>query len=261
MSRRRENLTLPTRYAQILRDLQHKARMAASARNGRIASGTEENDLLNGYIAKLRDTGWTLESIAQPLGVTREMVRVRNMDATQEAYDSSELPDVTGPPKPRKIRKVRKPQLRTEFIEWLREKQALATQCRGWHELDAPERKASEQMWAAIDAAYGQGVGLADIARAIDMQYRTLIAGLRRHGYGKNPPSQKPYRRVVLKLNHEPKTHCKRGHELSAENAYVDRHGYRQCRECNKRRSREYYQRKKHKQFATVTDLSKRRAS
>jgi hypothetical protein len=261
MSRPRQNLTLPARYAQILRDLQNEARMAAPTGSRRIVSGTEDAGLLNGYIAKLRSAGWTLESIAQPLGVTREMVRVRNLDATQDAYDSPELPDVSGPPEPRRIRKTRKPQLRPEFVEWLRQKQELATQCRGWHELDAPERKASEEMWAAIDAAYGQGVGLADIARAIGMQYRTLIAGLRRHGYGKNPPSQKPYRRVVLKLNHEPKTHCKRGHELSAENIYIDRHGYRQCRECNKRRAREYYQRKKHKQLATVTDLSKRRAS
>jgi hypothetical protein len=256
-----KNLTLPERYAQLLRDLQREARIAASTRNGRIASGTKENDLLNGYIAKLRGAGWTLESIAQPLRVSREMVRVRNNDATQDAYDSPELPDVLGPPRPRQIRKVRKPQLRPEFIDWLLQKQALATQCRGWHQLDAPERKASEEMWAAIDAAYGQGVGLADIARAIGMQYRTLIAGLRRHGYGKNPPSQRPYRRVVLTNPNSSATHCVHGHEFTTENTYVTPRGYRYCRACGRRRSRQKYQQQKRRQLATVTELSKRRAS
>lgn len=33
------------------------------------------------------------------------------------------------------------------------------------------------------------------------------------------------------------KTHCKHGHELTPENVYTDRRGYRTCRECQRIRS------------------------
>lgn len=39
-------------------------------------------------------------------------------------------------------------------------------------------------------------------------------------------------------------THCSRGHEFTPENTYVFRGG-RQCRECNRRRSREYQARRR----------------
>jgi hypothetical protein len=40
------------------------------------------------------------------------------------------------------------------------------------------------------------------------------------------------------------KDHCTDGHEFSAVNTYITPNGRRQCRECAKRRSREYYERK-----------------
>lgn len=36
-------------------------------------------------------------------------------------------------------------------------------------------------------------------------------------------------------------THCKHGHEFTLENVYVMPNGGRQCRECNRRRVREFY--------------------
>jgi hypothetical protein len=38
---------------------------------------------------------------------------------------------------------------------------------------------------------------------------------------------------------------CWRGHALSGENVYINPSGYRQCRECQRRRSREYKARKR----------------
>jgi hypothetical protein len=34
---------------------------------------------------------------------------------------------------------------------------------------------------------------------------------------------------------HVLKTHCKNGHEFTTENTYTDKHGYRHCRQCNKK--------------------------
>lgn len=42
-----------------------------------------------------------------------------------------------------------------------------------------------------------------------------------------------------------PITHCHRGHPLSGDNLYVDPRGGRQCKECNKRRGKEFHQRRK----------------
>lgn len=35
-----------------------------------------------------------------------------------------------------------------------------------------------------------------------------------------------------------PRTHCPQGHEFTEENTYVDRRGFRQCRECGRERMR-----------------------
>ena len=37
------------------------------------------------------------------------------------------------------------------------------------------------------------------------------------------------------------KTHCKHGHEFTAENTWIDRCGHRQCRTCRRRMGREKY--------------------
>ena len=43
------------------------------------------------------------------------------------------------------------------------------------------------------------------------------------------------------------KTHCPAGHEYTGDNLRITKAGRRQCRECNKRHKREYYQRIKEK--------------
>lgn len=45
------------------------------------------------------------------------------------------------------------------------------------------------------------------------------------------------------------KTHCKHGHPLSGENLYQEI-GHRRCRECNRRRVREYVARKRASEWA-----------
>jgi hypothetical protein len=247
---------LPRRIALELQDLRDRC---SATKPG---SDSWDGALLDAYIFKLREAGWYFEAIGQALGVTRERARQRAAQARQDAYDATPAVPVASRLKP-KPRKARRPQLKPEFAEWLRETYELAKECRGWHELDSPERIASERFWAAVDQATRQGVRLADIGRTIDVQYRTLVGGLCRHGYRSSPPSQRIYRRVVLKpADPRPRTHCKHGHEFTPENTYTaPNNGQRQCRACMRRRSREYHDRQKRRQVATVTDISKRRAS
>jgi hypothetical protein len=47
-----------------------------------------------------------------------------------------------------------------------------------------------------------------------------------------------------LKARYRATTHCKYGHEFTPENTYVSPGGRRECRPCNRRRSRERYARK-----------------
>lgn len=247
---------LPAHIAAELRKLQDRCR----------AGGYSDGDrwdcqMLDAYIFKLREAGWTLEAIGTAFGVTRERARQRALQATQAAYEA--IPDVPlakrMTPRPRK---VRPPQMKPEFVEWLRHTYELAKECRGWQPLDAPERVASVNFWAAIDRASKQGITLADVARALGMKYPTLIMGLRRHGHRHNAPSQRSYRGVTLLGHSSTTTHCIHGHEFTPENTYVaPGKGGRQCRTCNRQRRRESYWRKKREQLATVTDLSKRRAS
>jgi lambda repressor-like predicted transcriptional regulator len=235
----RRHLKLPDEAAQTLRQLYAKAKLHGS--------DTWPDALFDAYIAKLRQVGWTLASIGVEIGLTGERIRQRQLNATQDAFDSPELPDAPPPPaKPLPPRKIRKPMMRPEFEQWLKETHALARQCRGWHELDSPERLASEHLWAAVNEAIAQGIRPSRIAHVLDVKVITIWAGLRRHGYRNNPPSQKSYKRVVLQFPQKQQDFCKRGHPFSGDNVGISpgRHG-RYCRACNRQASRDAYQRRK----------------
>jgi hypothetical protein len=262
MSPTNANQRLPRDAAVTLLELDHLAREVTPSRlDRRIAGGTWEAALLDGYIAKLHYAGWTLQAIADPLGVTRERVRQRCVDATEAAYSSPELPEVPVWVPPVKPRKVSPPQMRSEFQRWLQETYALASRCRGSHAIGSPPRVATEQVWAAIHRVVKQGISCAEVARVVGVQTRTIYAGLSRHGYRKLPPSQQAYEgKPILPYGRkpEPATHCRNGHEFTPENTYVFKQG-RLCRTCQQKRSKRAYERKKAGQGATVTKLSDRR--
>lgn len=54
------------------------------------------------------------------------------------------------------------------------------------------------------------------------------------------------YRRDGRIHRESKKTHCKRGHEFTEDNTYINRKGHRYCRECKRQTSnRRYYENKK----------------
>lgn len=55
---------------------------------------------------------------------------------------------------------------------------------------------------------------------------------------------------------HRAQTHCKRGHEFTPENTWVDRRGSRCCRHCNRLRQRGEYGRRKRRR-ASAEELAK----
>lgn len=223
---RQVRVNLPLTAAATLRLLYDRARLAGP--------DSWPAQLFDAYLAKLREAGWTLTKIADELGIGRERVRQRAENATQAAFDSPHLPDVPAPPQPLpKPRKVRKPQLRPEFARWLKETYALAVQCRGWSPLGSPERTASEQLWKAINEAKSQGVTAQQIADVLGIKEDTVWMGLRRHGYRTLPPSQRPYRGVVIDLTARRKAEfCKRGHRRTPDNLYSNR----VCKQCSRER-------------------------
>jgi len=224
--------TLPAEFASTLKAM----RESKDQRLGAVLS-----------IAKMN--GWTYQSMASALGVTRQAVHQAVAHAKLDC--SGEVPDVPLPP--RKPQPEPKPPRRRllindELAEQLRDMQRIAAKVNGATPADAPERKVSVDLSAQLHALTQQGVSVYHIAEVLGVAHNAVRARLARHGYRKPQPSQKPERylgRPQARAAGE-QTHCKHGHELSGENLYVaPKTGFRACRACSARRSRAYQERKR----------------
>ena len=49
----------------------------------------------------------------------------------------------------------------------------------------------------------------------------------------------------VARANQKARTHCKRGHEYTDENTYIEREGWRRCKSCQALSQKEYHERKR----------------
>lgn len=194
------------------------------------------------YAAKLN--GWTLHSLGDAVGVSRE--RVRQMIAGLDFDASVPLPEI--PAAPRKeppVAKPPKPVLRVapDIAERLRKMQRIAAKVNGSTPADDPARQVSEEFTAALDTAIRQGVTIAELARTLNVTYRTITHRLARHGYRRGAPSQD--RNAYKGHPAGPREECKYGHPMSGDNLYVAPSGMRGCRTCVRRRSRAYQARKR----------------
>jgi hypothetical protein len=136
----------------------------------------------NLYVAALRQTGWTLQSISRAAGITRERVRQIAENAPENAAEALPV-GFTVPSPPRKP--VRTPKVYVEpdprKLARLLELQPLAQQNR--HNSDE-YRQAAEDYTALVWEVHDQdGVTLYRLAKNLGVTHGALRFRLARYGY------------------------------------------------------------------------------
>jgi hypothetical protein len=244
----KRNQTLPPEFADTLRTL-HR----------------DQDPRLAPTLSVARRNGWTLQALAEPIGITRERVRqIVTFECSWAGVDINDLPDV--PPRPLKRLPSPKPPrkrltVRPEVAERLRELQAVAARVNGGTPADSPDREVSKQFTAELDALIKQGVSVKHLAGVLETQRSAITLRLGRHGYRALPPSQADtaYRgHAVYETaeGHRVQDACHRGHPLSGNNLYISPKGARACKACNRINARAYQDRKR----ATTTTASDQQA-
>lgn len=173
--------SLPTETAGHLRALFNAARDAGKY--------SHADDLFSAYIKLLRANGWTLAAVGEPLGWTREAVRLRE----SRAKFMLGTPPVPLPPRERVIHtppKVRQLRVRPEVAEELRSLTERASLCRATKDPEHPNRRASIELTATLAALKEQGVTVAELARCCGRSHLAIRLRLARHGYCEVSPSQ-----------------------------------------------------------------------
>lgn len=157
----------------------------------------EDLETRNLYSAALRQAGWTLASISEVTGVTRERIRqvVEQSGPDARASLPARLPVPSPPVKTIRERKVYvEPDARK--LARLLELQPIAQQNR--HNSDAEQRRAAEEYTRLVWEVHNQdGVTLYRLAKRLGVTHGALRFRLARYGY-KLPESgvSKVYTRI-----------------------------------------------------------------
>lgn len=228
----KKNQTLPQDFAELLAQMK-----------------SQRNRNLGATLLVARLNGWTLQSLASALGVSRQAIEHRLAHAAIDV--DSEVPDVPLPPRKqtRKHQPRRRLLVNDALAEQLREMALVAAKVNGASPADAPERRVSEEFSAMLHSLVEQGVTVYHLAQVLGVTHGAITLRLARHGYRNGFPSQNGTQ-YLGRATHEgpngvPSETCKRGHELSGANLYViPKTGARVCRECDARRRSAYYARK-----------------
>lgn len=157
----------------------------------------DERDL---YVKMLREKGWTLQSIADVLGVTRERVRQICVDSdylTGSGIDTSGfiLPD---PPMHEVVERVGRRSIEPDpaIVARLLELQPKARQVRSYSTLYRAE---AEEYTALLNKAHSvDGVTIYKLARILGVTHSALRFRLARYGYKipKTPSTSKVYQPI-----------------------------------------------------------------
>jgi lambda repressor-like predicted transcriptional regulator len=229
--RLRVNQTLPADFATLLRQMR-------AARDPRFAA----------TLIVARMNGWTCQSLATALGVSRQAVD--QLVARNSITAPGRIPEIPLPPvKPQPETKPPRRRLlvNEELAEELRRMQRIAANVNGATPADAPERAVSVEFTAMLNALHEQGVSLKHLAKTLGVRFNSVASRLARHGYRDPYPSQSvKYLGRPSERASGQQTHCQRGHELAGDNLYViPKTGQRICRSCHKARHAAYRARKR----------------
>lgn len=159
---------------------------------------------VDGYIWLLRKNGWTLRSIGDALGVTREAVRLRLLDAGPVGgLPPVELPPVPPTPLPKRPQRSRlkvSPALARE----LRAELETASTVNGATPADDPRRTVSVRLTERLAALVDQGVAIKELARALGVTHNAVKFRLGRHGHRALPPSMANAHYLGRPTRHQP---------------------------------------------------------
>lgn len=139
----------------------------------------DDVDVRNGYIAALREKGWTLQSLADVTEITRE--RVRQIAGNTEP-DAGTFP-LPSPPKKTTKAKPQYVEPSPETLARLLELQPLAQKVRA---NSSQYREEAEEYTALLNYAHTvEGVTLYRLAKRLDVTHGALRFRLARYGYKK----------------------------------------------------------------------------
>lgn len=188
-NRRKEKMTSP--YVKVNHTLPEEVVEANKSLAGNVIAR-------NAYARALRNQGWSLQSIGDVFGVSRERVRQICSSPDVGAEQVAHLPLPTPPLKPIKEKKVY-PEPSAEALARLKELQPLAQQVRS----HSPRyRKEAEEYSALVYKVYkDENVSLFRLARYLGVTHGSLRFRLARYGYLTNSSSNSSCYRPILKKN------------------------------------------------------------
>ena len=173
---KKSDLTLPKKVGETLRSLPLAERKA--------------------YSNLLRNAGWTLQSIATEVGVTRENIRLYER-STPSAETLEKVKDLLIPEVPkveiyadRVVKVIPKP----EVIAQLKELQAKASLVRG---KGKAHREEAEQYTKLLYETMESGVSGYRLAKELNVTHSAILFRLVRYGYATTEGKSKTYRQLT----------------------------------------------------------------
>jgi hypothetical protein len=139
--------------------------------------------------AAAHNAGWTLQSIADAVGITRERIRQITNDVYRSGYipQGYDVPPV--PVKPVPV-KPQKPRLTEEQAAYLRQLNTRA-KATGLMRRDDPRVVAGRELAALLHRYTVLGHTLVELAAACGVTKTSIVFRLGRYGYRSLPPTQR----------------------------------------------------------------------
>ena len=148
------------------------------------------------YSKVLRNAGWTLQSIATPLGISREAVRLyessKDDETTLEAIKNLPVPLV--PTIQTYVERIKKVEPSAEVIAQLKELQAKASLVRG---KGKAHRDEAEQYTKLLYETMESGVSGYRLAKELNVTHSAILFRLVRYGYATTTGKSKTYRQLT----------------------------------------------------------------
>jgi hypothetical protein len=163
-----------------------------------LKTSASDADTLRHFVRVLRDSGWTLGSIAEPLGVTREWVRqmVNSVDDPAHSFAVANSRGFLPPVPPQPVEpEERKESVRIDpdpvTLARMLELQPLAKQVRS----NSPKYRAEGEEYTALLARehIERGVPLLRLANALGVTHSALRFRLVRYGYKEASSTHRVY--------------------------------------------------------------------